>query len=98
MAKTYPFSVAKHAHDIEYRYNFVYNRVYDSEGEHGWTAEQVARGEEELDRLNDLRQSLLFNGDGRVAWLTGKEYGLAKECVIWATERRAYHAEQRRRK
>ena len=86
--KKYPFSMTKHAHDVEYRRNFVWNRVNDVYDEYHLTQKEAEGLARELEQLNELVIAMRSNSDGRVAWLTGKEYGLAKECVAWAGERR----------
>lgn len=85
--KLYPFSVQKHAHDIEYRYNRAKIEMCDMIDERRINLDTFDKLEELCDNLVDLMHALR-NGDGRVCWLTGKQYGLAKECVIWASNRR----------
>lgn len=88
--KMYPFSTAKHAHDIEYRRNRVKNEICDYfEGELELSDvefEKLCKLEEEL---TALLLSVMNSADGRVCYLTGKQIGLAKECVMWAESRRA---------
>lgn len=89
--KLYPFSVRKHAHSIEFYYNHVKNALYAMES--GETAMDGAR----YDRLSDflveeltpLYNAMFNSRDGRVVYLTGREIGLAREIVSWASERRA---------
>lgn len=68
--KRYPFSLAKHAHDIELAHNYEYCH------------ENWARVEE----LNDLLLKMRSNADrsGRVTWLEGRDYARAKELTGWA--------------
>ena len=88
--KKYPFSVQKHAHDIEYRKNKIWIAMRDMEsGEIPWDENQYDKMERELDELSDLLDAVLFGGNGRIAYLTGKQIGLAKECVAWASCSRA---------
>lgn len=83
--KLYPFSTQKHAHDIEYRYNRVKNDLCDYfEGE-------LKLSDAEFDKLCELEEALtelllavMNSADGRVSYFTGKQIGLAKECVMWA--------------
>ena len=89
MPKLYPFSAAKHAHDIEFRYNRTKNEIGD------YFLGEFALSKAEFERLCDLEEELcelleavLWSSDGRVCWLTDKQYGLAKECVLWASCRR----------
>lgn len=90
--KRYPFSLTKHAHDVEYRRCFVWNRVHDYFDEYGVPENELEALEKELELLDDLTTSMTANTrDGRVTWLTGKEYGLARDCVVWARERRMSH-------
>lgn len=89
-AKRYPFSVQKHAHDIEFRMNRCFNILHDMQvGEIPWNDAEYERIDKLHDELQALLDSVMWNGDGRVAWLTGKEISLAKETVIWASETRA---------
>ncbi len=88
--KLYPFSTAKHAHDIEYRRNRVKNELCDYFGG------ELKMNDEEFNKLcelekalTELLQAVLNSRDGRVCYLTGKQIGLAKECVMWAQNRRA---------
>lgn len=88
--KLYPFSVQKHAHDVEFRRNRVYNIMSDMEN--GGIPMDAAK----YDRLDKLHDDLTFlllavmnSGDGRIAYLTGPQIGLAKETVIWAAEARS---------
>ena len=88
--KLYPFSTVKHAHDIEYRRNRAKNEICDV------LSGEVKMSDEEFEKLCDLEEALtdlleavLSSRDGRVCWLAGKQYGLAKECVEWARNSRA---------
>lgn len=94
MAKTYYFSVKKHAHDIEFYRNRLKNIMYAMEsGEIPMDGERYDRiydmyhGE-----LEDLHNAILFGSrDGITAQLTGKQIALAKKIVFWASEERAAH-------
>ena len=86
--KLYPFSVQKHAHDIDYYRYFLMNRIYTPE-EYGLTAEQVAKYEDRLEDVNAVLTAIMSTSDGKVAWLTGKQYGLAHEITFWAGEARS---------
>lgn len=88
--KLYPFSTAKHAHDIEYRRNRVYIEMRESEDDRDKKFDDTYYALCDLyDELTDLLQAVLNSRDGRVCYLTGKQYGLAQECVMWASNRRA---------
>lgn len=80
--KLYPFNLAKHEHDIFFRYNRAKNELDEN-----WQTMNRAQFDK-LDKLVDDLQELLGLMGG-VVWLTGKQYGLAKECVIWADSARA---------
>ena len=89
--KTYPFSVAKHAHDIEFYRNRLYNTMCDMEsGEIPMDAKRYDRIWDfyhgELEELYDM---MFQSRDGRLVYLTGKQIGLAKKIVFWASEQRA---------
>lgn len=89
-AKYYPFSVQKHAHSIEYRRNRVFCEMRDMEyGETPWNEKQYDQLCELHDQLTDLLEAVLNSRDGRIAYLTGKQIGLAKETVAWASNSRA---------
>lgn len=88
--KLYPFSAQKHAHSIEFRRNRVYCEMRDMEsGETPWDSKKYDEMDELHNQLTELLQAVLYSGDGRVAWLTGKQIGLAKETVFWASNARA---------
>ena len=77
--KRYPFNMGKHQHDIFFRYNRAKNE-YDDKCYNGTiTTKEIERYEALIASLANL----LEYGTG-IAWLTGKEYGLAQECVAWA--------------
>ena len=79
MAKTYPFNMTKHQHDIFFRYNRAKNEYDDKCYNNTITTKEIAQYEVLIGRLS----SLLEIGTG-IVWLTGKEYGLAQETVAWA--------------
>lgn len=88
--KRYPFSVQKHAHDIDFRCNRVANIIDDMRyGEIPWDAAEEQRLERLHDDLSDLLTAIMSSGDGSVAWLTGPQIQLAKETVAWAHETRS---------
>ena len=89
--KRYPFSAAKHAHDIELYHNRLWN-----------TARDMESGEIPMDKARYERITAMLDGDLRelqyalsgaccrpVVYLTGKQISLAKKIVIWASETRA---------
>lgn len=90
--KTYPFSVQKHAHDIEFYANRLFNTM------RGMESGEIPMDSKRYDRICDmydgplmeLRDAVRFNTrDGIVAYLTGPQIALAKKIVIWASETRA---------
>lgn len=88
--KLYPFSVQKHAHDIEYRKNRLYCEICDiREGEIEADADTLDRIYAQYEEVTELLEAVLNSRDGRVAYLTGEQIGLAKQCVAWASNRRA---------
>lgn len=77
--KRYPFNMNKHQHDIFFRYNRTKNE-YDEKCYNGTiTSKEIDQYETLIDSLSNL----LSYGTG-IVWLTGKEFGLAQECVAWA--------------
>ena len=88
--KLYPFSTQKHAHSIEFRRNRIYCEMHDMElGVIPWNIKKYDAMDKMYDQLTDLLDAILYSGDGRVAWLTGKQIALAKETVAWASNERA---------
>ena len=74
--KRYPFNMEKHAHDIMFRRNRAKNELADNEER--MTSSQIEKYEKLIDDLGHL---LEYRG---IAYLTGKEWGLANESVHWA--------------
>lgn len=91
MAKTYPFSVQKHAHDIEFYRNRLFNTMCDME------SGEIPMDTKRYDRIYDfyhgpleeLYEMMFTSRDGKTVQLTGKQIGLAKKIVVWASETRA---------
>ena len=87
--KMYPFSVQKHAHDIEFRRNRVKNTI---DAIH---MKKFFCTEENLQKLYVLEEKLtdlllaIMSGNGVVCYLTGEQIALAKESVLWANDTRA---------
>lgn len=88
--KTYPFSIAKHGHDIEFRYNRLKNMMCDYfDGELDLNDAQFDRLEEELELVKEAYLTILNTpGNGRVVWVDGRTLGILKECVAWAAAER----------
>lgn len=91
--KTYPFSMSKHAHDIEYYHNHLYNTMRDMEnGEIPWDEARYDAMREMYDgKLADLMDAIYACRNPYVVQLTGEQIGLAKKIVFWASESRANH-------
>lgn len=87
----YPFSTHRHSHDIEFRRNHVYNELYEAQATNA-DADRI----KELGRLHEdltaLLLAILSTYDSRVSWLTGPQFDLAEERVIWARESRMKEA------
>jgi len=85
--KRYPFSLRKHAHDLEYRRNKAKNEMYDKDA-NGTLTESERDAYENL--IDDLARiiSLYFPDSRGVVWLSGKEWALAHESVLWAESMR----------
>lgn len=100
MAKTYYFSVAKHAHDIEYYHNHLYNVMHDMEvGTIPMDAKLYDRMYDMFyGPLMDLYEAILNSNNGYTVQLTGPQIALAKRIVFWASERRANHCKPEYRK
>ncbi len=91
MAKTYPFSVRKHAHDIEFYRNRLFITMHDMEsGEIPWDDDRYDRIHDMYyGPLEDLSNMMFSSRDGITVQLTGSQIALAKRIVIWASETRA---------
>lgn len=89
--KMYHFSLVKHAHDIEFYHNRLFNTMCDMES--GEIPMDKARYDKIYDmyygELRDLQNAMMNSPDGgRTCLLTGKQIYLAKRIVVWATETR----------
>lgn len=86
--KRYPFSAAKHAHDIEFYHNHLWNVARDME------SGEIPLDEARYDRITAMLEGELrelqyeFIGCRPVVYLTGKQISLAKKIVVWASEKR----------
>lgn len=93
MTKTYPFSMSKHAHDIEYYHNHLFNIMKGMES--GEIPMDAARYDKIYDmyygQLADLMNAIYSCCNPYVVQLTGPQIGLAKKIVFWASESRARH-------
>lgn len=90
--KLYPFSTRKHAHDIEFYRNRLYNTMCAMErGDMPMDGERYDRIYDFYNgELEELYDAVCFNTrDGIVSYLTGKQIALAKQIVLWASETRA---------
>lgn len=79
--KKYPFSAQKHAHDIDMAYNACRARITPG----------GPNDPEDIDRFNrvlDLYTEIIDSSNGKVAWISGKNYALANQIIAWAAERR----------
>lgn len=85
--KLYPFSIRKHGHDLAFRRNRAMNERYDME----CNGTLNARMDEQLTALIDALGDIMctYPDNKGIIWLTGKEYGLAKESVMWAEAMRS---------
>lgn len=87
--KTYKFSTRKHAHDIEFRRNRLKNDISAVEnGEVKVDKQTYFKMLALLDKLTELLEAVMYNGNGIVCELTGEQYGLAVETVGWAALQR----------
>lgn len=75
--KLYPFSMSKHAHDLELARDLLFNHYI-----HGDNVSDKMRlwAEDRREKLGNI----LLKSNGYVAWLTGEEYGLANKAMGWA--------------
>ena len=97
--KRYPFNYQKNAHSIEFRVDRLYCLMHDMEiGELPWNEGQYDRMNEERQQLQRLLLTMRDTRDSwSISWLTGKEIGLAKRTVLWASETRAQSCIERGR-
>ena len=77
--KRYPFNMSKHQHDISFRCTRVMNE-YDAKCYEGSLTPEEC---DKYDALIEGLDRLLDYGVG-IVWLTGKEFSLARDTVIWA--------------
>lgn len=96
--KLYPFSLQKHAHDIEFKKNRTFNVRADMEsGAIPWNDAEYDRLDKDYQELSDLLCVVLSGSrDGLTSWLTGSQLGKAKEVVAWAGMARAATQEAKR--
>lgn len=85
--KTYYFSTRKHAHDIEFYRNRLFNTMKDMEN--GEIPMDAARYDRISDMyygaLQDLYDAVVFGSyDGVTCRLTGEQLNLANKIVAWA--------------
>lgn len=94
--KLYPFSLEKNAHNVEFRYNRISCVLDDMYmGEIEATSEEIDKLEAEKEKVFEV-YNMMFGAGSSIIWLTGKQYNVARECVIWATETRAETQIQKR--
>lgn len=79
MTKTYPFSLAKNEHNLLLAYNILRNRIADNENDTAaWKA---------FNKLNEAWDEARACGS-RVAWVSGKTYGILRDATAWAVNYR----------
>lgn len=99
--KLYPFSIQKHAHDIEFRYNRMCNVLSEMQtapefgGRTDYTHEEFDKLYDEIEEFREVYEAM-FHGYSSVAWLTGRQLSLAKDAVAWAHDTRAETQLQKR--
>lgn len=86
--KLYPFSMSKHAHDLELARNVLYLNYIDVEGV---SPKMEAWAIDRRERLT----TILLKSNGCVAWLTGEEYGFVQKVVAWAQSYRVARNDER---
>ena len=98
MSKLYPFSVRKHAHDIELYHNRLYNTICDMQS--GEIPMDAARYDKIHNMfygpLMELYEAMFNSRDGVVVYLTGPQISLAKKVVFWAATYREERMEERK--
>ena len=95
--KLYPFSIQKHAHDIEFYDNRLFNTMREME------SGEIPMDEVRYNKISamydgplaDLRDVIYGFNDGKVVFLTGAQIGLAKKIVDWARSERISHASEK---
>lgn len=85
--KKYPFSLKKHAHDLEYRRNRAKNELGDKQINGTLKAGEEEKYQKLIDDLAEI--TLTWPDRNGIVWLTGKQYGLAIESVGWAESMRS---------
>ena len=89
--KKYPFGVQAHAHSIEFYHNHLFNTMAAME------SGEIPMDKARYDKIHnlyygdlmDLYEAMFDSRDGRVVYLSGKQIGLAKKIIVWASEQRA---------
>lgn len=79
--KTYPFNMERHAHDLNFLRNRLYNIIIEKESK-GINASY------ETSYRNNITELLDAPRTGDISWLTGKQLKLAREAVGWACSQR----------
>ena len=92
MTKTYPFSLTRHGHDLEFRKNRCFNLTRDME------VGSIPMNEKEYDYMETLRKDineiLSYHSGNGIVFLPGRLYEVAKESAVWAAETRAMTQER----
>lgn len=88
--KMYPFSWRKHAHDLQFYSDWLFNEMYDmmEGGTKPYNESLYDEMERRRDKITELQCAAYPDSRG-VTMFTGEQIGFAKECVIWANEERS---------
>ena len=89
--KLYPFSLTKHAHDIEYRYNRLKNTRDDYfAGMIQMTIKQFDKLEADFQAVKNAYHTILNTfSNGFTVWVDGETIATLKKCVAWAEAERS---------
>ena len=77
--KLYPFNMARYGHNIELAYNHQSIICYEMrDGERPWD-------DKAFDYFEELGEAYgKAMGQGPIAWLDGKTYGIIRDASVWA--------------
>ncbi len=83
--KLYPFNAERNAHDIAFRRNRAMNEMSDKEANGTLTDKERREYERFIEESGNILEKCVFRDYRGIVWLTGKEIGMAKECMAWAS-------------
>lgn len=86
--KLYPWNAERNAHDIFFKRNRAMNEMCDKESEGTLTDAERKFYQKFIDESGIILDKCVGRDSRGIVWLTGKEIGIAKECMAWASANR----------